>query len=125
MENINIVNNNNGFSGIAQTKDTASSAEIALSKVPESNKASENNVERDPNQARFEAVKQAAQKVHSKLPFSALNARFTIYRDTSSENLAYVTRFTNLDSGEVKIIREPELLSIGSPGNGAVLNGLI
>jgi len=125
MENINIVNNNTGFSGISQQKDTTSSAEVALSKVPESNKTSENNVERDQNQARFEAVKQAAQKLHSRLPFSALNARFTIYRDTTSDSLAYVTRFTNLDSGEVKIIREPELLANSNTGNGAILNGLI
>lgn len=124
MEN-NISLTNNNYASIIQTKEANSSDKVSLQKIVELSKSSENNVERDQDKARFEAVKQAAQKIIKKLPFSALNARFTIYRDTASDNLTYVTRFTNIDSGEVKIIREPELLTISNPDNGAVLNGLI
>lgn len=68
---------------------------------------------RNPEQTRFEAVKQAAQAI-SMNPYPVSDVRFTIYQERAqSGGIIYVTRFTSLETGEVELVREPELLLQG------------
>lgn len=47
------------------------------------------------------------------------DVKFTIYKDSTGQ---YITRFTNLVSGEIQQIPEPELLNMLTSGGGGQIN---
>lgn len=110
--------------GTAAPKTQEQNAEVRAERViatPES----ENNVnDRDQEQARFEAVRRAAQAVASN-PFPVSDVRFTIYKEFNNNEIAFVTRFTSLESGEVTTIREPKLLAAASADIGTLLTASV
>lgn len=70
--------------------------------------------------ARFEAIRQAAQAYVD--IYAVSNVKFTIFRGANGE---YITRYTNLQTGEVRQIPEQDLLDLmasRSGGEGVILN---
>ncbi len=76
--------------------------------------------QKDPEQARFEAVKEAALKQIANT-FAVSDSRFTIYKQLQGTDLVYVTRFTSLRDGSVTVIPEQDLLRDFSTG-GSLLS---
>lgn len=58
---------------------------------------------------RSEAMRQALSAVLPKFFYPVTDVRFTIYKDSSGQ---YITKFTNIVSGEVSQIPEPDLLNM-------------
>src|SRR5262245_14498950 len=72
----------------------------------------------DVEQARYEAVTQAAQDIANQ--FVLGDQRFTIYKDMTGQ---YITRFTNVRDGKVTYIPEPSLMNMRrSPQPSVTLN---
>lgn len=67
------------------------------------------------SQAREDVVRQAAESVRARTFYPISDTRFTIYKDDTGQ---YITRFTNLESGSVTTIPEPQLLEFYSSFNG-------
>lgn len=58
---------------------------------------------------RSEALRQALSAVLPKFFYPVTDVRFTIFKDSSGQ---YITKFTNIISGEVSQIPEPDLLNM-------------
>lgn len=85
-------------------------AEAQAQRVAETPKKQETLSQRNPDESRLEAIKQAA-KQQAVNYFVVSDSRFTIYKQQSGDNYVYVTRFTSLKDGSVTVIPEQELLS--------------
>lgn len=127
MENVSIAQSTNlqNTSGIAAPKTETQRAESQLQRIVDTQETQQKNFNlNDQEQARFEAVKKAARHIISTNPLSPSSARFTIYRDTLSDGIVFVTRFTNISDGKVTLIREPDLLS-QIREQGTLLDGMV
>lgn len=117
--------NNAALPGVAAPKTEGQQAEANTERVAAAKESAEPVVDRDEDALRFEAVKQAARR-NGELranPYIVGDERFTIYRDINEAGV-YVTRFTNLKDGSVRVVREPELLSQAT-GGGTLVDGRV
>lgn len=112
--------------GVSAPKTTEQRAEIKSERAVDVKDAPEALDQRNPEQTRFEAVKQAAQTISAN-PYPVSDVRFTIYQERSQQGgIIYVTRFTSLETGEVELVREPELmLKSGSSNMGSLLTASV
>ena len=120
MEHIGVqTNTSSTLAGVVAPKTETQAAEQAAQRIIKTDNTSLTNQDRDQESARFSAVQQAAQRFAEDKEEDLPPRRFTIYKDNSS--YMYVTRFTDLDTGRVEIMREWELVE---QKNGSILNGL-
>lgn len=107
--------------GITAAKTQVEKAEIKSERAVDVKDAPDTRLDKNPEQTRFEAVKEAAQAVTISA-YPIRDTRFTIYQERAqSGGIIYVTRFTNLESGEVELVREPELMLRSGGGQGTLL----
>lgn len=124
MENMNIQNVPTPISPAAMTgreapKTQEQHAIARMERVVESNeteKLRNNNAAKDPEEARFDAVKKAAEReaqTISQAQFPVSDVRFTIYREklAGSGDFQYITRVTSLRDGEVTVIPERDMFA--------------
>lgn len=89
-------------------------------RVLEAPKSEKQENRKDPEQARFEAIKDAARQQIANT-FAVSDSRFTIYKQLQGVDLVYVTRFTSLRDGSITVIPEQELMRNFSSG-GSLLS---
>ncbi len=121
MEHIGVqTNSSSTLAGVVAPKTETQAAEQAAQRIIKTDNTSLTNQDRDQDTARFSAVQEAAKRfAQDKQEDDLPPRRFTIYKDNSS--YMYVTRFTDLATGRVEIMREWELVE---QQNGSILNGL-
>lgn len=128
MENISLPTGINttalAGSAVSAQQDAQRSAP-EVKKVAAPKEASNNDLTpRSQEEARFEAVKRAAQSLQQN-PYPVSDTRFTIYKEiTSGGDFVFTTRFTSLRDGEVTLVQEPELLARTGAGSGSLLEQL-
>ncbi|MCC7259553.1 MAG: hypothetical protein IT567_00810 [Alphaproteobacteria bacterium] len=97
--------------------------DVAVSESVPAPEVAQEDISITPQQAedaRFEAIKQAAQAYVD--IYAVSNVKFTIYRGAGGE---YITRYTNLQTGEVRQVPEQDLLDLmatQSGGEGVILD---
>lgn len=77
--------------------------------VVQSEPAPSTTTPQEMTERRSEAMRQALSAVLPKFFYPVTDVRFTIYKDSSGQ---YITKFTNIVSGEVSQIPEPDLLNM-------------
>lgn len=85
--------------------------------VPQESSTPEKEINITPQQAeeaRFEAIQQAA-RAYADI-YAVSDVKFTIYRGPTGE---YITRYTNLQTGEVRQIPEQDLLELLASRGGS------
>lgn len=111
--------------GVAAPKTQEQQADVKAERVPVSQHTTDKPLDgRDQEQARFEAVKRAAQAVASN-PFPVSDVRFTIYKEFGDSDAIYVTRFTSLEDGKVTTVREHDLLASAGSDIGTLLTASV
>ena len=118
--------NNSAFSASAAPKPENINPQITTQQVVKTSNDIEATINKDPEQSRLDALKKASRSAIRSFPVS--DQRFTIYKEFAIGDVSsatFVTRFTNLETGEVTLIREPELLMSFSKESGTLLDGSI
>lgn len=83
-----------------------------------------NLINRDPDEARFEAVREAARN-YVQNTFVVSDSRFTIYKQFQENQYIYVTRVTSLRDGKVTVIPESAMMTSLSSGSGRILQASV
>jgi len=129
MENINLQLNSTGLTDAVSSRTDVANNQIQQNKVPPAEQTYSGATEyRNQDEARFAAIKQAAEQISSRIQFPVSDVRFTIYKDKapgSEDKFVYVTRFTSLRDGRVTIVPEPDLLANVGKASGTILETLV
>lgn len=129
MENINLNTNSNlkAFAGLNMAKVESQKSEIQTSKVNPAGKSEKPEIDlKNPEQARYEAVKKAAEKIVLVDLYPVSDVRFTIYKDKGTDGeMTFFTRFTSLRDGKVTVIPESRVLSAGGKDAGTLLETIV
>ncbi len=131
MENISIGNigNTQPLAGYSAARTADQAADANVQRVVQPKEPAETNLsDKNPDQARFEAVKRAAQAIASN-PFPVSDTKFTIYKESvggGGEDFVFITRFTSLVDGKVTIVPEGNIFAAaGNNGQGTILDGTV
>lgn len=117
--------NTTAFAGIAAPKTEVQAAEIKAERVV--NTKTDNKPEpelKNPEQSRFQAVKQAAEQALRVDPYAVSDVRFTIYKALAGNESIYFTRFTSLRDGKVTVVPEQTLVGQFGKGFGTLVDGV-